>query len=127
MRIFDHEVPDGTCERIGASLGHIGSKWGLPVVMRLSDGPQRYNALRRTFPGLSQKVLTSTLRGLERNGYVRRTVISAAPPATVEYALTDQCTALLLPVRDLIRVAVDQLPEIELARVRFDAGIALPP
>jgi len=121
MRLYDYDIPEDACERIGSALGHLGSKWGLPVVMRLSDGPVRFNELRRQLPGISQKVLTATLRTLERNGYVRRTEIATVPPQ-VDYDLTLQCRALLLPMRDLVRLAVDQQPAVEAAQRAFDAA-----
>ena len=73
MRLYDYDIPDEVCARIGPALGHLESKWALPVVMRLGDGPVRFNGLRRRVPGISQKVLTATLRSLERSGYVRPT------------------------------------------------------
>jgi DNA-binding HxlR family transcriptional regulator len=120
MRLYDYEIPDDACARIGSGLGHLGSKWALPVIMRLGDGPVRFNELKRRVPGISQKVLTTTLRSLERSGYVRRTEVARVPPQ-VDYDLTPQCRALLLPMRDLIRAAVDQQPAVEAAQRAFDA------
>jgi len=121
MRLYDYDIPEDACDRIGASLGHLGSKWALPIIMRLSDGPVRFNELRRQIPGISQKVLTATLRSLQRNGYIRRREVANVPPQ-VEYELTPQCRVLLLPMRDLVRAAVDQQPAVEAAQRAFDAS-----
>lgn len=91
----------------------------MPIVLHLADSPLRYNALRRRVPGVSQKVLTTTLRTLERNGYVLRRESGTVPPQ-VEYSLTEQCLALLLPMRDLIQIAVEQQDDVEAARRAFD-------
>ena len=120
MRLYDYDIPDDACAKIGSALGHLGSKWALPIVMRLGDGPVRFNELRRRVPRISQKVLTATLRSLERSGYVRRTQVASVPPQ-VDYDLTPQCRALLLPMRDLVRAAVEQQPAVEAARRAFDA------
>jgi DNA-binding HxlR family transcriptional regulator len=79
MKIYGYELPDDVCEHAGMSLGHLGSKWAVPLIMKLEDGPLRANALRRSLPGVSQKVLTETLRILERNGYVARLVTPSVP------------------------------------------------
>ena len=83
-------------------LDRIGDKWTVLLVGRLSDGAQRFTALRREIPGLSQKVLTQTLRGLERDGLVLRTE-HPGTPRRVDYALTDlgrTLTSLLVSIRE---------------------------
>jgi DNA-binding HxlR family transcriptional regulator len=74
------------CQRVSEVLARIGDKWRVLVVMRLSDGPRRFNALRHTIGGISQRMLAMTLRGLEHDGLVKRTVCKT--PHSVEYELT---------------------------------------
>ena len=76
------------CERISALLSRVGDKWTVLVVGVLGNGPIRFNALRRSVGDISQKMLATTLRNLERDGFVSRTVTPTNPPQ-VEYALTD--------------------------------------
>src|SRR5688572_31998914 len=68
------------CQRVSEVLARIGDKWSVLVVMLLSDGPRRFNELRRTIGGISQRILTMTLRGLERDGLAKRTVYPTKPP-----------------------------------------------
>lgn len=112
MKLYGYDLPDDVCDRIGASLGHLGSKWAIPLIARLEPGPMRSNALHRSLPGVSRKVLTETLRKLEANGYVLRSIVPSVPPQ-VEYRLSDPCRALLAPMRDLLRAAAAQLPGAE--------------
>ena len=81
------ELPIEVCRTLAATLARVGDKWSMLTIVSLEDGGLRFNALRRRI-GVSQKVLTSTLRGLERDGYVTRTVTPAKPPQ-VGYDLTD--------------------------------------
>ena len=76
------------CRAISDVLARIGDKWSVLVVSRLGDGPLRFNELRRTIGGISQRMLTLTLRGLERDGLITRTVTPTVP-VTVTYELTD--------------------------------------
>ena len=75
------------CTAIASHLAWIGDRWTLPVVVTLHGGPMRFNQLRRAIAGISQQMLSRTLRGLERDGMVSRTVHTTVPPQ-VEYALT---------------------------------------
>jgi DNA-binding HxlR family transcriptional regulator len=84
------------CQRVSEVLALIGDKWRVLVVMRLSDGPRRFKALRQTIGGISQRMLTMTLRGLERDGLVKSTVSKA--PVRVEYELTPVGYALREPL-----------------------------
>ncbi|WP_380878935.1 transcriptional regulator [Sphingomonas sp. DBB INV C78] len=79
---------DAECRSIAHHLAWIGDRWTLPVVVTLMDGALRFNELKRAVAGISQQMLTRTLRGLERDGMVSRTVHPTVPPQ-VEYALTD--------------------------------------
>jgi DNA-binding HxlR family transcriptional regulator len=88
--------------------------------MQLGAGPKRFSELRRLIGGISQKMLTATLRGLERDGFVTRTVFPTVPPQ-VEYELTDLGRELLAPVRALGQWAQLHQARIERARQRYDA------
>lgn len=101
-------------------LSRIGDKWTVLVVRLLGPGPMRFNELRRMVNGISQKMLTTTLRGLERDGFVTRTVYPAIPPH-VEYELTDLGRDLLVPVAALGEWAQRNRPRVEKARAKFDA------
>jgi DNA-binding HxlR family transcriptional regulator len=79
---------DAQCQSIAHLLAWIGDRWTLPVVVTLSEGPLRFNQLKRAVGGVSQQMLTRTLRSLERDGMVTRTVHPTVPPQ-VEYALTE--------------------------------------
>jgi DNA-binding HxlR family transcriptional regulator len=81
--------PNGEgCKALAETLARIGDKWTILVVGALSNGPQRYNALRRMIDGISQRMLTLTLKGLEQDGLVTRTLYPTVPPR-VDYELTD--------------------------------------
>ena len=86
MRPSQVHLP-GDCRAIGDVLARVGDKWSVLVVSRLGEGPLRFNELRRSIGGISQRMLTLTLRGLERDGLVTRTVFPTIPPR-VDYALT---------------------------------------
>ena len=107
-----------TCEHISRMLARISDKWTLLVVRTLGAGPLRFNALRRQVGEISQKMLSSTLRGLEENGFVTRTVTATVPPQ-VEYALTDLGRDFLTPVQGLAEWVVKNSPRIEAARGSF--------
>ena len=99
----------------------IADKWTALVFYALEPGPRRFAELRRTIEGISQKMLTQTLRDLERNGLVARTVYPSVPPA-VEYQLTPLGCTLRGPIHALVQWAEGHLPEVERARARFDTG-----
>ncbi|MGK9165157.1 helix-turn-helix transcriptional regulator [Inquilinus limosus] len=90
------------------------------VVALLSDGPMRFNEIRRTIGGISQRMLTLTLRGLERDGLVTRTVFPTIPPR-VDYELTELGRTLIEPLKALFAWATTHHPTIEAARQVFDA------
>lgn len=106
------------CEHISRMLARISDKWTMLVVRVLGRGPCRFNALRREVGEISQKVLASTLRDLEENGLVSRTVTPVTPPQ-VEYALTDLGRDLLTPVQGLADWVIANSPRIEAARHAF--------
>ena len=101
-------------------LARIGDKWSLLIVSTLGTGPLRFNELRRHIADISQKMLSSTLKVLERDGLVARTVIASVPPQ-VEYALTDLGRELLGPVSALAEWTAVNTPRIVAARAKYDS------
>jgi DNA-binding HxlR family transcriptional regulator len=110
---------DSDCRRFGSILARVGDKWSVFVIMTLGDGPKRFNEIKRIIGGISQRMLTLTLRGLERDGLVTRTVFPTIPPR-VDYELTDLGRGLSEPVVALGKWAMNHQTEIEDARTRFD-------
>ena len=108
------------CRTISTLLARIGDKWTVLVVKTLGEGSKRFNELRREIPSVSQRMLTLTLRNLERDGIVSRTVTPSIPPR-VDYALTDLGCSLLTPIMALSEWALDNLEAIHEAQARFDA------
>src|ERR1700726_2541851 len=113
-------VPDD-CRAVSEVLARVGDKWTVLVVSTLGDGPRRFNELRRALGSISQRMLTLTLRGLERDGLVTRTVFPTVPPR-VDYELTKLGRSLLEPVSALGLWARKNRAGIEDARRRFDAA-----
>lgn len=111
----------GDCRAISAVLSRVGDKWTVLVVSTLGDGPKRFNELRKALGSISQRMLTLTLRGLERDGLVTRTVFPTIPPR-VDYELTDLGCSLLRPVNGLSDWARQNRVAMEEARARFDAA-----
>jgi DNA-binding HxlR family transcriptional regulator len=107
-------------------LARVGDKWTVLVVSLLGGGPMRFSELRRTIDGISQKMLTTTLRGLERDGFCTRKVFPTVPPR-VEYELTELGRDLLVPVKALAAWAVANRERVDAARRRFDARKAARP
>ena len=107
------------CRGVASILSMVGDKWSVFVIMMLHDGPKRFNELKRMIGGISQRMLTLTLRGLERDGLVTRTVFPTIPPR-VDYELTDLGRGLARPVMALGEWAKTNQGEIEGARTRFD-------
>ena len=107
------------CRTISTLLSRIGDKWTVLVVQTLSDGPRRFNELRREIPSVSQRMLTLTLRNLERDGLVSRTVTPTIPPR-VDYELTALGHSLQGPVNALAQWALDHVEDIHAAHDRFD-------
>jgi DNA-binding HxlR family transcriptional regulator len=108
------------CHPISDVLARVGDKWSVLIVWMLGDGPKRFNELRRRIHGISQRMLTLTLRGLERDGMVTRTVFPTIPPR-VDYELTDLGRSLLPPVMALGEWAKANAGHIAAARLRFEA------
>lgn len=112
----------GSCP-IRDVLDRVGDTWSLLVIISLQAAPVRFNALKRTIEGISQRMLTVTLRSLERDGLVRRTVRPTTPPE-VEYALTDIGQSIAVPVAALGLWAGQNRDLLLKARERFDAASA---
>ncbi len=113
------------CRAVSEVLSRVGDKWTVLVVSTLGDGPKRFNELRRALGSISQRMLTLTLRALERDGLVTRTVTPSIPPR-VDYELTRLGRSLLEPVCPLVQWARRNRPAIVEARKRFDAGSEAP-
>jgi DNA-binding HxlR family transcriptional regulator len=109
------------CRTISTLLARIGDKWTVLVVTTLGAGSRRFNELRREIPSVSQRMLTLTLRNLERDGMVSRTVTPTIPPR-VDYALTDLGRSLLKPLNGLAQWALENCDTIHGAQARFDEG-----
>ncbi|MBC7881413.1 MAG: helix-turn-helix transcriptional regulator [Anaerolineae bacterium] len=107
------------CSRVGQLLSRIGDKWTVMVVMLLRERPRRFNELKREIGGVSQRMLTLTLRGLERDGLVTRTVYPTIPPR-VDYELSPLGHSLRKPVEALGEWAFAHLDLIDQARSEFD-------
>jgi DNA-binding HxlR family transcriptional regulator len=108
-----------TCARISAMLALIADKWSLLVIRALAPGPLRFNALRRDVADISPKMLATTLRDLERDGFVTRTVTPSTPPQ-VDYALTDLGQDLKQPVCALADWTLRNTARIEAARAAYE-------
>lgn len=111
-------VPED-CRSVSEVLERVGDKWSVLVVVTLGDGPKRFNELRRAIASISQRMLTLTLRGLERDGLVTRTAFATIPPR-VDYELTELGRSLLVPVAALGSWARRNEFKIKQARLRFD-------
>ena len=108
------------CRTISTLLSRIGDKWTVLVVTTLGEGSKRFNELRREIPTVSQRMLTLTLRNLERDGIVSRTVTPSIPPR-VDYELTELGHSLLTPITALAQWALENVETIHAAQTRFDA------
>ena len=115
----EHESLKDDCRPVAEILARIGDKWSVLIVMLLSSGPKRFNEMRRLISGISQRMLTLTLRGLERDGLVTRTLFPTIPPR-VDYELTPLGYSLRKPITALGEWAYANRSEIETARAKFD-------
>jgi len=109
------------CRTISTLLSRIGDKWSVLIVSTLGDGPRRFNELRREIPSVSQRMLTLTLRNLERDGLVSRTVTPSIPPR-VDYELTPLGRSLEGPIGQLQQWALTNVGAIHAAQARFDTA-----
>ena len=113
----------GQCHMVNDIISLVGDKWSVLIVVLLGGGKKRFSALKRSVDGISQKMLTVTLRGLERDGYVTRTVYPTIPPK-VEYELTDLGRDLLVPLRALGAWALANHDVVARSRAAYDARTA---
>ena len=113
------------CLSINEVLTRVGDKWSLQVISRLGEGTLRFTELRRSIDGISQRMLTLTLRQLERDGLVQRTVYPTVPPK-VEYTLSDFGRTILVPVTELANWALTYRTNIQAAREAFDSRASTP-
>jgi DNA-binding HxlR family transcriptional regulator len=113
------------CRKMSSVLSIVGDKWTVMIVMVLIERPRRFNDIKRTVGGISQQMLTRTLKALERDGMVSRKVFPTVPPQ-VEYDLTDLGRSLAAPLQELGSWAGGHLEEIEENRLRYDSksGVA---
>ena len=107
-------------------LDRIGDKWSVLVIAILGEGSHRFSELRARIDGISQKMLTQTLRALERDGMVSRTVYPEIPPR-VEYELTSSGHSLTVPLRALTEWAVAHMPDVVRAQRRYDENVSATP
>jgi DNA-binding HxlR family transcriptional regulator len=114
------ELSAEACRTLAQTLARVGDKWSMMTIVSLEDDEMRFNALRRRISGISQKMLTATLRGLERDGYVARRV-TPTKPASVFYSLTPLGREALEPVRALAAWTLSRMGTIQAARVAYDA------
>lgn len=114
---IDHRSAD--CQAVNSVLSRVGDKWSVLVIVLLGDGPKRFNEMKRLVGGISQRMLTLTLRGLERDGLVTRTVFATIPPR-VDYELTPLGRSLRQAVEPLGQWAAGHVLDIHKARDAFD-------
>jgi DNA-binding HxlR family transcriptional regulator len=111
------------CRAVADVLARIGDKWTVYIVGLLSNGPMRFSEIRRAVSAISQRMLSLTLRGLERDGLVTRTVYPTIPPR-VDYELTAVGQTLIAPLKQVGSWAIANRDYVEIARARFDANNA---
>jgi DNA-binding HxlR family transcriptional regulator len=112
----------GDCAKVSDVLSRVGDKWSVLIIMMLAGGSKRFNELRRSIGGISQRMLSLTLRGLERDGLVTRTVFPTVPPR-VDYELTALGHSLRVSVQALGAWAFENHPRVAAAREAFDARV----
>lgn len=110
------------CRVVLEVLDRIGDKWTVMTVGVLAHGPVRFNAVQRSIPGISHRMLTLTLRGLQRDGLVERRAYPTSPPK-VEYKLTEFGHSLIGPLKVLSAWAMGNRAKIQMARAQFDAEL----
>jgi DNA-binding HxlR family transcriptional regulator len=108
-----------SCRAVADVLARVGDKWTVYIVRLLAKGPMRFNEMRREVSAISQRMLSLTLRGLERDGLVKRTV-TASIPARVDYELTPMGHTLIGPLKALGLWAISNRDYVEASRARYD-------
>src|SRR6202050_473505 len=114
-----HKHVRSECLAVREVLNRVGDKWSVLIVALLGDGKKRFSELRRTIEGISQRMLTLTLKGLERDGLVTRTAYPTIPPR-VDYELTKLGRSLLIPITELGDWAAQNRQRIQTAREKYD-------
>ena len=109
------------CKNVTPVLNRVGDKWSMQIVMQLAGGLKRFSELKRALDGVSQRMLTLSLRGLERDGLISRHVTPTIPPR-VDYELTELGISLREPVIALGQWALDHIDCIRAAQQRYDAA-----
>ena len=104
---------------VGKVLARVGERWSVLVIVLLGTGARRFNKIKRSIEGISQQMLTRTLRGLERDGIIKRTILPSSPPQ-VEYALTSLGGSLSKPVLALGKWACEHIEEVNEAQKLFE-------
>ncbi|MCY1076308.1 MULTISPECIES: winged helix-turn-helix transcriptional regulator [Archangium] len=123
MKPQDRYLPPEVCREVGSVLECIGDKWTILVMRTLDGGSLRFSELRRSISGVSQKMLTATLRALERDGFVTRTVTPTVP-ARVDYTMTDLGREVMVPINALATWALRNQHRVSAARRSYDAKSA---
>jgi DNA-binding HxlR family transcriptional regulator len=119
---LSHRHDPAKCLAVREVLNRIGDKWSVQVVGMLGDGRKRFSELRRGIEGISQRMLTLTLKAMERDGLITRTVYPTIPPR-VEYDLTKLGRSLLNPITVLADWAASNRAKMQSARDRYDAAL----
>ncbi len=122
MKVTDlpHDLRQTDCHKVSQVLARVGEKWSVLIIMFLAAKPRRFTEIKRAINGISQRMLTLCLRGLERDGLIKRTVYAVMPPH-VEYELTPLGRSLTEPVIALGTWAGQHIADIDAAREAFDA------
>ncbi len=118
LTVMGHSFTASDCP-VRDVVDNIGGKWNSLLLLSLAGGPVRFSALKRQIPDISQRMLTQTLRDLQRDGYIMRTVYPTLPPS-VEYGLTDLGQSFIGVLRVLVDWSVDHHGAIKDARRQFD-------
>lgn len=113
----NHET--ASCRAVADVLSRVGDKWTVYIVRLLANGPMRFNEIRKAVSAISQRMLSLTLRGLERDGLVTRTVTPTIPPR-VDYELTELGLTLIEPLNAIGRWAISNRDAVEASRMKFD-------
>lgn len=113
------DLPPDVCRSVGGVLAQLGDKWTILVIRMLAVRGQRFSELKRGIGSVSQKMLTRTLRALERDGYVSRKLTPTSPPRT-DYALTPMGREVLVPLDALAMWALENRAVVESSRRRYD-------
>lgn len=120
MNTLLHHPASEDCRTLASIIGRAGDKWSVLIVVLLGHGPKRFNEIKRSVPGISQRMLTFTVRGLERDGLLTRTVYPTTPPR-VDYELTPLGSTLWCALEPFSNWARKNMNEIVAARAAFDA------